>query len=248
MVTTQILPLSSEVTAEEKFEIAIIFTMEDQWHTYWQNPGEAGLPTSFEWNVPEGFTLVQRQEPTPSRHVEEGITTLIHEEEAIYVFTFLAPAVLPDTGRFQVQVDWLECKSICQSGSSFLQLTFPFPEASVSMKHLKEKAMAHLPIPLTKNEWRAELKRGRIELNSLTPRSKNRKLVAAQFFPYDEMIFDLGRETRVKKRFRSNSIHIYLSTLEGEKPQSLHGVLSSKYETPEGVIHINNIINQPIMP
>ena len=248
MVKTQILPLSSEVTAGARVEIAILFTMEDQWHTYWKNPGDAGLSTSFEWSVPEGFTLIQRQEPVPSRHVEEGITTLIHEEEAIYVFTFLAPAVLPDTGSFQVHVDWLECNSICQTGSSSLQLAFPFPRASSPLSDLREKAMSQFPVPLTQELWRAELKKGYIELNSLVPRSKDRKLLSAQFFPYEEMVFDLGKATRIKRRFRYDSIHIYLSALETGKLQSLHGILSSRYETLEGPILINHIINQPIIP
>src|SRR3569833_2714534 len=27
-----------------------------QWHTYWRNPGDSGLPTKLTWTLPEGVT------------------------------------------------------------------------------------------------------------------------------------------------------------------------------------------------
>src|SRR3954464_4794924 len=32
--------------------IAVRLKMERGWHTYWQNPGESGLPTSIVWKLP----------------------------------------------------------------------------------------------------------------------------------------------------------------------------------------------------
>ena len=34
-------------------------TMADGWHTYWINPGEAGIVTSVEWKLPKGVTAGQ---------------------------------------------------------------------------------------------------------------------------------------------------------------------------------------------
>ena len=30
--------------------------MDKGWHTYWLNPGAAGIPTSVEWTLPKGIT------------------------------------------------------------------------------------------------------------------------------------------------------------------------------------------------
>ena len=29
--------------------------LEPGWHTYWKNPGAAGMPTRIEWQLPPGF-------------------------------------------------------------------------------------------------------------------------------------------------------------------------------------------------
>src|SRR5271168_3891811 len=37
------------------------------WHTYWSNPGDAGLPTTIEWTLPRGFKAGPIMWPTPTR-------------------------------------------------------------------------------------------------------------------------------------------------------------------------------------
>ena len=36
--------------------VALRLQMADGWHTYWQNPGDSGLPTTLAWKLPEGVT------------------------------------------------------------------------------------------------------------------------------------------------------------------------------------------------
>ena len=38
------------------FWVATKLQMSDGWHTYWRNPGDSGLETTIEWNLPEGFS------------------------------------------------------------------------------------------------------------------------------------------------------------------------------------------------
>src|SRR5262245_49762028 len=37
------------------------------WHTYWKNPGDSGLPTKLEWQLPAGATAGEIQWPTPAK-------------------------------------------------------------------------------------------------------------------------------------------------------------------------------------
>jgi thiol:disulfide interchange protein DsbD len=38
-----------------------------QWHTYWQNPGDSGLPTRLEWELPAGVTAGDIAWPAPEK-------------------------------------------------------------------------------------------------------------------------------------------------------------------------------------
>ena len=37
------------------------------WHTYWRNPGDSGLPTILYWTLPAGVTAGEIAWPTPQR-------------------------------------------------------------------------------------------------------------------------------------------------------------------------------------
>jgi hypothetical protein len=43
------------------------------WHTYWLNPGDAGLPTEIAWTLPPGFTAGDIVWPVPDRFVVDGL-------------------------------------------------------------------------------------------------------------------------------------------------------------------------------
>ena len=45
--------------------VAIRLEMEDHWHTYWENPGDSGLPTTVDWTLPDGITAGPLQWPVP---------------------------------------------------------------------------------------------------------------------------------------------------------------------------------------
>src|SRR5215510_13713038 len=43
------------------------------WHTYWRNPGDAGLATEIAWKLPAGFSAGEIVWPTPEHFVVEGL-------------------------------------------------------------------------------------------------------------------------------------------------------------------------------
>ncbi|MED6315266.1 MAG: protein-disulfide reductase DsbD domain-containing protein, partial [Verrucomicrobiota bacterium] len=42
-------------------------TMDDGWHTYWINPGEAGIATSVDWLLPKGVSAGPIRWPVPEK-------------------------------------------------------------------------------------------------------------------------------------------------------------------------------------
>jgi len=39
------------------------------WHTYWRNPGDAGLPTTMTWTLPPGVSAGEINWPIPEKTV-----------------------------------------------------------------------------------------------------------------------------------------------------------------------------------
>ncbi len=249
-VTAEVIPLTHDLKPGDVVDIAVIFTMKDDWHIYWQNPGDAGMPTSFQWTLPENFKIIDRQEPTPTRHVDEGIHTFIHEDGAIFMFKLQAPAQLPDSNSLALDIQWLECKELCQPGASHHEFSLPTGNAQNEIKTaewetLLKQAERHFPKAHHFDKIQVAHKGNRVEV--IMGRGwGGQKIHAADFFPYDEMVFDASGPVQVKHGFLKDLVAIPLLDDSGSPPEHLGGILVLSQGTPQGNITKNFIIDQAI--
>lgn len=100
----------------------IHLTMAPGWHTYWRNPGESGMATSVEWDLPEGVMAGALQWPPPETHAAGGMTTYIYEGETVLIVPLrLGPTVKAGPLKVRAAVSWLECEVACVPGAAELE-------------------------------------------------------------------------------------------------------------------------------
>ena len=103
------------------------------WHTYWSNPGDAGLPPSvtvaLDGGTPEPAAL---QFPAPQRLPTGPLMGYGYAGEVLLPFS-AAPAI-GKTGSLQaaVRADWLVCASVCVPEHADLALTLPQAGSAVA--------------------------------------------------------------------------------------------------------------------
>jgi thiol:disulfide interchange protein DsbD len=90
--------------------------MDPGWHTYWKNPGDAGMATKIEWQLPPGISAGEIQWPLPEKLPPLEVTTYGYENEVMLLvpLTIETNSNLP-MGQIDLKakVSWLECKDIC---------------------------------------------------------------------------------------------------------------------------------------
>lgn len=152
--------LLSEVTAIAPgipFWLAVRLQMEEHWHTYWKNPGDAGLETRIAWKLPPGFTAGELQWPFPERMEEPPLVTFGYEDE-VYLLAQIRPPDALQVGatvELKAQVSWLVCKDVCLPGEQALALRLPVAAQPVTDAEVARKfAAARKKIPLRRTEWR----------------------------------------------------------------------------------------------
>jgi len=135
--------------------IGVLLQIAPGWHTYWQNSGEAAVPTKVSWQLPPGWTAGTLQWPAPSKFLERGeITTYGYRGETMLFSNLFTPQVIPEDGRavtIGAKVSWLVCKEICVPGQQTVQVEIPF-STSLSLQPsldypLFEKYSALAPQP-----------------------------------------------------------------------------------------------------
>jgi thiol:disulfide interchange protein DsbD len=95
--------------------VGVDLKMEPAWHTYWKNPGAAGMATKIEWQLPPGITAGETQWPLPEKLPPAEVTTYGYNHEVVLLVPLkiaadLKPGPLLD---LKAKVSWLECKEAC---------------------------------------------------------------------------------------------------------------------------------------
>jgi len=89
-------------------KLVVTINHEEGWHTYWKNPGDAGIPESFKFfqnNTP--LKIKEYEWPAPKRYIEAGdIMTIGYSGIKHFYFDDVQ-------GEVSAQVGVLICKDIC---------------------------------------------------------------------------------------------------------------------------------------
>ena len=122
---TQVKLLLSATTAKpgETIWVGVDMQMDAGWHTYWKNPGAAGIATEIKWQLPPGVTAGQIQWPLPEIIPPAEVTTYGYEQEVVLLVPLtLAADLKPGPFVVKADVSWLECKEQCIPGSTNVEI------------------------------------------------------------------------------------------------------------------------------
>ena len=112
--TVRLLLSRNEAKPGSTVTAGLELTMDDGWHTYWINPGAAGIATDVEWTLPKGVTAGPIQWPTPEKFTALGsIGYGYHDKTILLVPLAIAADVALGQATISGKVSWLECKESC---------------------------------------------------------------------------------------------------------------------------------------
>jgi thiol:disulfide interchange protein DsbD len=99
-----------------------------EWHTYWRNPGDSGLPTLLEFKLPPGLEVAPVLWPLPQTLSAGTLTNYGFENDALLAVAVKVTSAYraPMNGQLPLQLhaNWLVCRLECipQEGDFALQL------------------------------------------------------------------------------------------------------------------------------
>lgn len=107
--------------------LGLLLKQDEGWHTYYKEPGDAGMPTSIKWELPPGFSAGPIIWSKPEKFEETGLTTYGYKTQAFLATDINVPSdVKPGTSvTIKGTVKWLMCKEACVPGKAELTLTLP---------------------------------------------------------------------------------------------------------------------------
>lgn len=132
LVRAQLLADTTAVQPGKPFRISLLLNIAPQWHVYWQNAGEGGVPTTVNLTLPEGFVASPVQYPVPRRFaLNGGLEAYGYENEVMLLATITPPAKIESSNiSIGADANWLVCEKVCVAGDVNLNLSLPVSESS----------------------------------------------------------------------------------------------------------------------
>ena len=133
LIEPGILADSETLVPGQPLTVGIRLSIADGWHTYWENPGDSGIPVTVTWEVPEGVRVGPLQWPVPRRLVEPGdLEVYGYKDEVVLMARVFARSGLDlEEVTLKASVDWLVCRESCIPGDAELTLTLPVADEAV---------------------------------------------------------------------------------------------------------------------
>ncbi|MGB4116462.1 MAG: thioredoxin family protein [Polaromonas sp.] len=189
-----------------------------EWHTYWKNSGDSGLPTVLDWQLPAGITAGAIAWPTPKKI---PIGTLANYG---YENTVLLPVPLTVAKNFsgtqldiQLKAAWLVCKKECIPQEGDFTLSIPVKSSTALQGKTFQAAFDAAPKPLAAGASQIEVsgKTIKVALSGM-PDSLTGKTLA--FFPETGSVIEPAAEWTQAWQGKTWTAQIPLSGQRTESP------------------------------
>ena len=195
--------------------VGLKLRMEPQWHTYWKNPGDSGLPTKIQWMLPEGWKAGEIQWPYPQPLPVGPLMNYGYEDEVVLLAELTPPAsAAPGKVALKARAEWLVCKDICIPEKGELDLAFNVsaaqPSAQPRWQTPIERARNQLPVDMPGWKYESSL-RGKALFVRMTPPEGVAPPARAVFFPERENLIEPAAPQKVTREGRALTIEMKLA-------------------------------------
>lgn len=234
-VQVQLIQEEETIQPGHPFWVALHLKIEDDWHVYWKNPGDAGIPLKVEWTLPLGFEVGPLQWPFPGKFKVADMVGFGYEGEVVLLSLITPPANLSIGQTFQLnaKLKWLVCSDLtCQPGSTTtaLQVVTQNDAPKLKTETATLFSQARLKIPSFHAEVKTVRKSGivQIEMPHANQIPNVDPVIGVYFFPEEKDVIDykvdpvLAAASKQDQRFLVN---LKGSDEIGAKSQTLKGVL-----------------------
>ena len=226
--TTEFLAESDGIAAGETFWLAIRQEVEDGWHVFWVNPGDAGLPLNLNWSLPDGFVTGEVLHPIPEYIPVGPLASYAHEGTPVFLVPITAPDDLNVGDNIQIGVDatWQACEDICVPEEGQFEFTLPVVEEQKPRSDTIETFLeARMALPEAFTGAATFTQEGGVYRLALSPiKDLDRRSVF--FFPEPEGLIHAAGKQRARKSSDGLAIDIEPGWIKEYEGGALKGILT----------------------
>lgn len=92
--------------------LAVVMEPQGEWHGYWKQPGDVGLPPNLSWRLPAGVSVGPAEYPLPQTLLIDGLMNHVYEHPYALLLSLQLSADIPVGSQLPIQLDmqYLACR------------------------------------------------------------------------------------------------------------------------------------------
>ena len=201
----------SDFVPGTSLNIGLKVSMDEGWHTYWENPGDSGGPIEINWDLPDGFAVSNIKWPLPEKIEYPPLMTFGYENFVIYPMVLSIPKDYSND-NFEMIADILICADVCIPESGKISSNFSDIDSdSLIYEWLESVPSDFLPI-------KASIADNNLEIRF----TFEKEIREIYFFPDENSSIDYSSKQNFYKKDGSYFLSI---NLFNEELQKISGVL-----------------------
>lgn len=209
--------------------VGVLIELETDWHIYWRNSGDTGIPTSIEFDLPEGTSISEIYWPVPKVFEFDGLASFGYEKQVLLIAYLKIPESYESNSvSITAKVKSLICKDVCipfnTTVSKEIELMNTF-SAEEEVSKLFDQSRKSLPeinndfgLTVIPDEDNATMLIQNIN-SDLT------KIKSLYFLPYENGIFKNAAEQSFRIKNNEIKLMIEYDQFKTEEPKELLGIL-----------------------
>ncbi len=139
-----------EEGGKEEILAGVQIRLSPGWKTYWRNPGDSGVPPSFDWSGSKNLKSAEVLYPVPHRFSDAGGTAIGYSDEVVFPVR-VTPERAGEPVELKLSLSYGVCKTLCVPSEESLTLELPPQGEGGKGEHLLIQRYADLvPTPVEK--------------------------------------------------------------------------------------------------
>lgn len=205
--------------------IALRLKPDAGWHVYWRNPGDSGIPTKLEWQLPKSVQAGGIVWPYPQVERLGDLANYGYGEETLHLVPLAVDARASGRLKLAATAKWLVCKDICIPGSAELALELPVAtSAKADPRWSAAFAKTRAAIPQAV-DWPARFAVARDTVSLAVDAAPLQDAGRIAFFPYASDLVNHAAAQRSAYEGTTLRLSQALSSYFVEAPATVGGVL-----------------------
>lgn len=230
-VTAELIAEVSSFQPGQPFWVGLRLEMDDHWHVYWRNAGDAGTPPEIFWNLPQGFSAESIQWPIPEKIQLGPLTNYGYHDNVIFPIKIIPPesANAGEKLTLSAKAEWLVCKEVCIPGSANLALNLTVSD-DATVYNNSDAALINTyreKVPTKTEDWNFGLTwtDNDIIIELYPPDWYQDDLADLSFYPFERGVISYSAVQKTEATDGHYRLTVERDENIGLKPDTLNGIL-----------------------